>query len=128
VEGYCSKVLKSVGLCILTIFIKEAQMSKIKNTFMLISVLSFAVLGVDESSGGSRSATVETGSGKTGSYTGSTVRNGSGSVTNTGSVTGPGGTTKSRSATTTVNPGTGTATHEVTSPTGNTRTTTVDVQ
>jgi hypothetical protein len=71
---------------------------------------------------GNRSASLTTGAGNTGTYTGSTVKNADGSVTNAGSVTGPAGNTASRSATTSVDPATGTMDRSVTGPGGQTRT------
>ncbi|MGH8640321.1 MAG: hypothetical protein ACRET6_01345 [Burkholderiales bacterium] len=77
---------------------------------------------------GTRTGTVTTGSGKTATTSGTTVRNDDGSVTRSSTVTTESGQTATRSATTSYDKATGTATRTVTSPDGSTRTGSVTVQ
>ncbi len=76
---------------------------------------------------GNRSAAVATDTGKSAAYTGSTVKNADGSVTNTGVVAGSAGNTIGRSATTAVDPETGSMDRTVTGPGGQTRTVSGDI-
>lgn len=70
---------------------------------------------------GQRSGTYSTGTGQSGSFNGSTQRNGDGSVTNSSSWTNQNGRTYNRSATTGYDKETNTVDRSVTGPGGNTR-------
>jgi hypothetical protein len=77
---------------------------------------------------GTRTGTLTTGKGKTGNFSGNTVRNEDGSVTRTGSVTMDSGKTLNRTATAKYDKETGTANRTVTDPDGSTRENSATIQ